>query len=392
MFPVDRLTYCAEVRFTSNLMGSRAAQEQFNNHAPDRCGPKRRGAGMFGFWGLPYSSLRCAFAAGVALLFCLLPLVCRSAHAQTSFPCFTPKAEQRLTELQKRVANYEKYLADAQTELTEKKLAIESGSAPGGTHLAVRELETKIERFQQSLKKWNEEIGTLSVLPPCPTPADTSEPPRRRFGPYPTLAGGPSVPGIQGAGFSATPIFSNVDFIASVELGGGAGAASYDEARYDTSGYFGGASAGVRLYEASRSWFVGTQASLLGGHITGGTNIPGTTVDLVGTLVWMAPIDVQAGRTFQTAALPNPVTLYAFGGPTWGRKNLQIGFSPSENLTVFGWSGGFGIDIGLTPNWSVGAKLRGYSLGPTDLQSEGLHLHGVIGTASLSYHFNSRQF
>jgi hypothetical protein len=347
------------------------------------------------------------------LLFCV-PVWFRPAQAQTSPPCFTPQAQQRLTELQKRVANYDKYLADAQIELVSlqgkefeahkkyEELKVKLGGTADDAEIAFKkysdaykarqEQEAKVARFQESIAKWKEEITTLSALPPCPTPVDTPEPPRRRFGPYPTLAGGPSVPGIQGAGFSATPIFSNVDFTASVELGGGAGTASYDEARYDTSGYFGGGSAGLRLYEASRSWFVGTQVSLLGGHISGGTNIPGTTTDLVGTLVWMAPVDVQAGRTFQVAALPNPVTLYGFGGPTWGRKNIQIGFAPSENLTVFGWSGGFGIDIGLTPNWSAGAKLRAYSLGPFDLQSEGLHLHGVIGTASLSYHFNSRQF
>jgi opacity protein-like surface antigen len=356
---------------------------------------------MFGFWGFSYARLRCPFVVGAALLFCV-PVSFRPAQAQTSPPCLTPQAQQRLTELHRRIPHYEKLLAEAQIELVSlqaKEFEEQKKQGVGNTHSetrAVQEQEAKIERFQQSIKNWNIEIATLAALPPCPTKpqaaTDTPEPPRRRFGSYPTLAGSPSGPGLQGAGFSATPIFSNVDFTASVELGGGAGAASYDEARYDTSGFFGGGSAGLRLYEASRSWFVGTQVSLLGGHISGGTNIPGTTIDLVGTLVWMAPIDVQAGKTFQMAALPNPVTLYAFGGPTWGRKNIQIGFAPSENLTVFGWSGGFGVDIGLTPNWSAGAKLRGYTLGPSDLQSDGLHLHGVIGTASLSYHFNSRQF
>jgi len=57
------------------------------------------------------------------------------------------------------------------------------------------------------------------------------------------------------------------------------------------------------------------------------------------------------------------------------------------NFTMFGTTFGFGTDVQVSSNWSVGANLRIYNLGPADAKSEGQHVDGVNVTVNAKYRF-----
>jgi len=64
---------------------------------------------------------------------------------------------------------------------------------------------------------------------------------------------------------------------------------------------------------------------------------------------WFGTVRGRAGYAFDR------VLLYATAGLAYGGGRLQIG-GLSESATHVGWSGGAGIELGLTPHWSARAE------------------------------------
>ena len=108
-----------------------------------------------------------------------------------------------------------------------------------------------------------------------------------------------------------------------------------------------------------------------------------------GQFVFGAEADIQASGaddTFATFKFSNPwfgtlrgraglamnnVLLYATAGLAFGSGKLEFA-GLSESQTLWGWTGGAGIEVGFTPNWSVKAEYL-----YVDLDDDGYVLTGV---------------
>jgi hypothetical protein len=196
---------------------------------------------------------------------------------------------------------------------------------------------------------------------PCQPPSTAS-----------STIGGSYLGGISPDGNSGVRFFVNAE-------GGFAGAkAFYDDLSIDPRSFIGGASVGVRVYQPY-NMFLGAQVSVLGTDLTKEA-VPGFSVGLR----WGVPVDIQVGRTFQTGA--TPFSVYGFAGPMWGGTRVSS-FGATDNFTLFGATAGLGLDVYLNQNWSVGAKARAFTLGPSDSRSDGQHVQGGSLTVNVGYRF-----
>jgi opacity protein-like surface antigen len=216
--------------------------------------------------------------------------------------------------------------------------------------------------FQADPNHYTTPSGRNFVRVPCPPTSTASS----------TIGSGYRTPGISPDGNSG------IRFLVNVE-GGFAGArAFYDDLSIDPRSFIGGASAGVRSYQPY-NMFLGAQVSVLGTDLTREA-VPRLTVGLE----WGVPVDVQVGRTFQAGA--TPFAVYGFAGPMWGRTRVSE-FGNTDYFTLFGVTAGVGLEVQLNQNWSVGAKARGFTLGPSDRRSEGQHVEGGSLTFNVGYAF-----
>lgn len=136
-----------------------------------------------------------------------------------------------------------------------------------------------------------------------------------------------------------------------------------------------GAYAGVNLgYLWSAVGNLGVRPQGVAGGIQGGYNWQ------VGQIVFGGETDLQvsgAGDTFAAYKFSNPwfgslrarlgfafdnVLFYGTAGLAYGGGRLEVG-GLSESRTHVGWTGGGGVEIGLTPRWSAKAEYLFTSLG-----------------------------
>lgn len=184
-------------------------------------------------------------------------------------------------------------------------------------------------------------------------------------------AGGQSV----GGGFFER---SGIQTYVGLEVGGGGAKATYDELSIDPKSFVGGVFMGVRIPQPS-DWFIGVQAGFFATDLTREA-APRFEVGL--RYGWT--LDAQVGKTIQTAW--RPIRLYVYAGPMAGiTRTVSAGIT--DHFTLFGVTAGAGAEVDVTKDWSVGGRLRWFSLDPSDAKSQGQHVDGVIGTVSASYRF-----
>jgi opacity protein-like surface antigen len=161
--------------------------------------------------------------------------------------------------------------------------------------------------------------------------------------------------------------------------GGFAGAtASYDDLVIEPRSFVAGAFAGVRVQQPG-NWFMGAQVGIFGTDLTKDVGRDFNVGLRVGV-----PLDVQVGNTM---VLGNtPVTLYVYAGPMLGITRTSLA-GVTDHFTLGGATAGIGADVPLGQNWSIGANLRYYNLGPTDLHLEGQHVDGINATLNVKFKF-----
>jgi hypothetical protein len=195
------------------------------------------------------------------------------------------------------------------------------------------------------------------------------DPPRTRVGCYPTLAGS-----------SQPSVTLCSQAMAGVEFGGGSGKAKYEDETFNTSGVVAGAFVALRSYQPNNQMF-GVQLSFLS------TNMRASEINA--GLNWAVPLDFQIGGVFQPTVGGVPVTAYAFVGPMWGQVRVKDTFS-TEYFSMFGVSAGVGLEFQVSDQWSVGTRVRVYTLGPAERKAEGQQQSGVLWTLNAGYAFSPR--
>jgi outer membrane immunogenic protein len=157
---------------------------------------------------------------------------------------------------------------------------------------------------------------------------------------------------------------------------------------YNWSGFYAGLNLG---YE----WGKVTNSSIDPSGIAGGGQIGYNWQ--AGQFVFGAEADIQASAaddTFASYKFSNPwfgtvrgragyainnVLLYGTFGLAYGNLDAQLG-SLEENKTLVGWTGGLGMEVGFTPNWS--AKVEYLYM---DLASRAYSITGVDSGLQASY-------
>jgi outer membrane immunogenic protein len=157
---------------------------------------------------------------------------------------------------------------------------------------------------------------------------------------------------------------------------------------YNWTGFYAGLNLG---YE----WGKVTNSSINPSGIAGGGQIGYNWQ--IGQFVFGAEADIQASAaddTFAPYKFSNPwfgtvrgragyainnVLLYGTLGLAYGNLDAQLG-SLEENKTLVGWTGGLGMEVGFTPNWS--AKVEYLYM---DLGSRAYTITGVDNGLQASY-------
>jgi outer membrane immunogenic protein len=157
---------------------------------------------------------------------------------------------------------------------------------------------------------------------------------------------------------------------------------------YNWSGFYAGLNLGYQ-------WGKVTNSSIDPSGIAGGGQIGYNWQ--VGQFVFGAEADIQASAandTFAPYKFSNPwfgtvrgragyainnVLLYGTLGLAYGNLDAQLG-SLEENKTLVGWTGGLGMEVGFTPNWS--AKVEYLYM---DLGSRAYTITGVDNGLQASY-------
>jgi outer membrane immunogenic protein len=148
-----------------------------------------------------------------------------------------------------------------------------------------------------------------------------------------------------------------------LDLGGGFGTARKDFANGATSGNFGvsgvvgGATAGMD-WQTGGSMLVGLNATFLGSGLSGTTHTSNPDYSYSAANHWLFMLDPRLGFRFWPGVTP-----YVTGGFTVG--DTQISSAPNNaapgqavdaTRTVPGWNAGAGVEVNLTPNWSLDAQ------------------------------------
>ena len=166
---------------------------------------------------------------------------------------------------------------------------------------------------------------------------------------------------------------------------------------YNWSGFYAGVNAG---YE----WGHVTSSSIDPNGIAGGGQIGYNWQS--GQFVFGAETDIQASGaddTFAPWKFSNPwfgtlrgragfamnnILLYGTAGLAYGGLTGQLN-GLEENKTLVGWTGGVGVEVGLTPRWSAKAEYLYMDLGDRAYTITGVNngLQSNILRLGINYHF-----
>jgi len=99
---------------------------------------------------------------------------------------------------------------------------------------------------------------------------------------------------------------------------------------------------------------------------------------------WFGTLRARAGVAI------NNILLYGTGGMAYGDVRNQFA-GASETHTHVGWTAGLGIEVGLTPNWSVKGEYLYLATPDTVPTPPGTRINGDVDThlfrIGLNYHF-----
>ncbi|MGA8970817.1 MAG: outer membrane protein [Pseudolabrys sp.] len=166
---------------------------------------------------------------------------------------------------------------------------------------------------------------------------------------------------------------------------------------YNWTGFYAGLNLG---YE----WGTVTNSSINPSGIAGGGQIGYNWQ--IGQFVFGAEADIQASAaddTFASYKFSNPwfgsvrgragyainnVLLYGTLGLAYGNLDAQLG-SLEENKTLVGWTGGLGMEVGFTPNWSAKVEYLYMDLGSRAYTITGVDngLQASYFRLGVNYHF-----
>ncbi|MGB9041175.1 MAG: outer membrane protein [Pseudolabrys sp.] len=166
---------------------------------------------------------------------------------------------------------------------------------------------------------------------------------------------------------------------------------------YNWTGFYAGLNLG---YE----WGKVTNSSINPSSIAGGGQIGYNWQ--IGQFVFGAEADIQASAaddTFAPYKFSNPwfgtvrgragyainnVLLYGTLGLAYGNLDAQLG-SLEENKTLVGWTGGLGMEVGFTPNWSAKVEYLYMDLGSRAYTITGVDngLQASYFRLGVNYHF-----
>ena len=166
---------------------------------------------------------------------------------------------------------------------------------------------------------------------------------------------------------------------------------------YNWTGFYAGLNLG---YE----WGKVTNSSINPSGIAGGGQIGYNWQ--IGQFVFGAEADIQASAaddTFASYKFSNPwfgtvrgragyainnVLLYGTLGLAYGNLDAQLG-SLEENKTLVGWTGGLGMEVGFTPNWSAKVEYLYMDLASRTFSITGVDngLHSSYLRLGVNYHF-----
>jgi outer membrane immunogenic protein len=166
---------------------------------------------------------------------------------------------------------------------------------------------------------------------------------------------------------------------------------------YNWTGFYAGLNLG---YE----WGKVTNSSINPSGIAGGGQIGYNWQ--IGQFVFGAEADIQASAaddTFASYKFSNPwfgtvrgragyainnVLLYGTLGLAYGNLDAQLG-SLEENKTLVGWTGGLGMEVGFTPNWSAKVEYLYMDLGSRAYTITGVDngLQASYFRLGVNYHF-----
>lgn len=166
---------------------------------------------------------------------------------------------------------------------------------------------------------------------------------------------------------------------------------------YNWTGFYAGLNLG---YE----WGKVTNSSINPSGIAGGGQIGYNWQ--IGQFVFGAEADIQASAaddTFASYKFSNPwfgtvrgragyainnVLLYGTLGLAYGHLDAQLG-SLEENKTLVGWTGGLGMEVGFTPNWSAKVEYLYMDLGSRAYTITGVDngLQASYFRLGVNYHF-----
>ncbi|MFZ1952086.1 MAG: outer membrane protein [Pseudolabrys sp.] len=166
---------------------------------------------------------------------------------------------------------------------------------------------------------------------------------------------------------------------------------------YNWTGFYAGLNLG---YE----WGKVTNSSIDPSGIAGGGQIGYNWQ--IGQFVFGAEADIQASAaddTFAPYKFSNPwfgtvrgragyainnVLLYGTLGLAYGNLDAQLG-SLEENKTLVGWTGGLGMEVGFTPNWSAKVEYLYMDLGTRAYTITGVDngLQASYLRLGVNYHF-----
>jgi outer membrane immunogenic protein len=196
--------------------------------------------------------------------------------------------------------------------------------------------------------------------------------------------------------------FSWAGFYVGAHAGGGwgekcfVGAGAIAEGCHDTEGWLAGGQTGYNWHAGP--WVFGVEASGSWADLTGTHELAGL-IFLPGQF-YRSGIDSLFMATGRVGFAWDRFLAYVKGGGAWARERYNFDFAGltwSAGETRSGWTAGAGLEIALTPNWSVGVEYNYVDFGDRDLTFTGAvptfttnidqQLH--IATGRLNYRFGT---
>jgi opacity protein-like surface antigen len=183
-----------------------------------------------------------------------------------------------------------------------------------------------------------------------------------------------------------------------LNLGGGFGTARKDFANGTSTGNFGiggvvgGATAGMD-WQTGGSMLVGLNATFLGTGLSGSTSASNPNYSTTAANHWLLMLDPRLGFRFWPGVTPYVTGGFALGDTqiSSAPNNLMLGQGVDATRTVPGWNAGAGVEVNLTPGWSLDAQYLHVGLAKAGIPSGNGTAYGSISTdlfnAGLEFRF-----